>query len=183
MIFINNKTETKIVYSTKDIGKGIYFFSHDLLFESDIKEFDLKSAKLNDKMVLFKHDKEDVLGFDVFAAIFYLLSRYEEYLQKPKDKFGNFDFKNSILHRLNCLHVPVVEQWINMLREVLVKNFTSLQLKKHQAKFALSFDIDVAYAYRNRSIIRMIAGLIKKLFSLKVSDLTDQVFTLLSFKK
>ena len=48
-----------------------------------------------------------------------------------------------------------------------MKNFPSLQLKKHQAKFALSFDIDVAYAYQNRSLIRTIGGLIKKIIKLK----------------
>ena len=149
--FINNKIEKKIIYSKTNIGSGVYFFSYDLLFENDIKEFDLCNGALNNKTVLFKHDKQDALGFDAFAAIFYLLSRYEEYLQKPTDKFENYDFKNSILYKLNCLHIPVVEQWVNMLEEVLVKNFPSLQLKKHHAKFALSFDVDVAYAYQNRS--------------------------------
>jgi uncharacterized protein DUF7033 len=181
--FINNKTERKIIYSKKNIGGGVYFFSYDLLFENDIKEFDLCSAEFNNKIALFKHDEHDALGFDVFAAIFYLLSRYEEYLQKPIDKFGNYDFKNSILHRLNCLHIPVVEQWVNMLREVLVKNFPSLQLKKHQAKFVLSFDVDVAYAYQNRRLIRTIGGLIKKIVRLNFSDLKDQLLTILHLRK
>src|SRR2546423_8620042 len=106
--FINNKTERRIIYSKKNIGNGVYLFSSDLLFENYIEEFDVTAGKISGNTVLFKHDKQDALGFDVFAAIFYLLSRYEEYLHKPTDKFGNYDFKNSILNKLNCLHIPVV---------------------------------------------------------------------------
>ena len=36
--FINNKADQKIIYSKKNIGDGVYFFSTDLLFENDIKE-------------------------------------------------------------------------------------------------------------------------------------------------
>ncbi len=181
--FINSKTEAKIIYSKKNIGNGAYFFSYDLLFENDIKEFDLYSAEINNSIVLFKHDKKDTLGFDIFASIFYLLSRYEEYLQKPTDKFDNYDFKNSILHKLNCMHIPVVEHWMEMLKKVLAEKYPALRFKQSSPKFVLSFDVDVAYAYQNRSLIRTAGGLIKKLFSLKLPDLKDQVYTLLHVRK
>ncbi len=181
--FIQKKSEEKIIYSPKNIGGGIYFFSDSFLLEDDIKEINLSSDKINDVAVLFKHNENDALGFDVFAAIFYLLSRYEEYLQKPKDKFGNYDFKNSILKQLNILHVPVVEQWINMLKQSLLNKFPAIQFKSYTAKFALTFDIDVAYEYRNRSIARTIGSLIKKLITFKFPDFKNHVFTLLHFKK
>jgi len=181
--FINSKTEAKIIYSKTNIDNGVYFFSYDLLFENDIKEFDLYSAEVNNTIALFKHDKKDSLGFDVFASIFYLISRYEEYLQKPTDKFGNYDFKNSILHKLNCMHIPVVEQWMEMLKKVLAEKFPALRFKQSSPKFVLSFDVDVAYAYQNRSLIRTAGGLVKKLFSLKLADLKDQIYTLLHIRK
>jgi uncharacterized protein DUF7033 len=181
--FNNNNSAEKIIYSAKNIGNGVYFFSNDLLFENDIKEFDIFSGEVNNKIVLFKHDKKDALGFDVFAAIFYLLSRYEEYLQKPTDKFGNYDFKNSILNKSNCMHVPVVEQWLDMLKEVITKSFPSLRLKKDEAQFALSFDVDVAYAYQNRSFALTIGGLAKKIISLNFSALKDQILTILHLRK
>ena len=181
--FAKNKTSEKIIYAANNIGGGMYFFSHSLLFKNDIKEFDVRSEKINNNVVLFKHDKEDALSFDVFAAIFYLLSRYEEYFQKPTDKFGNYDFRNSILYQLNCLHIPVVEQWINMLKEVLAKNFPALQFKQTKARFALSFDIDVAYEYNNRSFARTVGGIAKKIFALKMPALKEQLFTIAHLKK
>lgn len=181
--FLKNNSGKKIVYNKKSIGDCIYFSCHDLLFENNIKEFVLCNSSINSNIILFKHDEEDALGFDVFAAVFYLLSRYEEYLQKPTDKFGNYDFKNSILYKLNVLHIPVVEQWINMLKDVLAQNFPAIQFKSQTAKFALTFDIDVAYAYQNRSISRTIGGLVKKLVTFHFHDLKDQIFTLLRLKK
>jgi hypothetical protein len=181
--FINHNAAEKIIYSGNNISGGVYFFSFDLLFENDIKEFDVYSGEINGKKILFRHDEKDALGFDVFASIFYLLSRYEEYLQKPTDKFENYDFKNSILHKLNCMHVPVIEQWMEMLKKVLTEKFPELQFKQSSPKFVLSFDVDVAYAYQNRSLIRTTGGLIKKLFSLKLLDLKDQLYTLLHVRK
>lgn len=180
--FLKDSSATKFVYSKNNIGNCLYFFSEDLLFENDIKELNVSSGKIQDRIVLFKHDKKDDLGFDVFAAVFYLLSRYEEYLNKPTDKFGNFDFRNSILYQQHCLHTPVVEQWINMLKEILMKNFPSLQFKKTQPQFALSFDIDVAYEYNNRSVARTIGGIVKKVFQLNFSALKNQLLTLAHLK-
>jgi hypothetical protein len=181
--FINNNSSQKIVYSAKHIGNSVYLFSYNLLFENSIHEIDVNSGQINNNIVLFKHNEKDALGFDVFAAIFYLISRYEEYLEKPADKFGNYDFKNSILHKLNCMHFPVVEQWMNMLKKVLAEEFPLLQFKQATAKFALSFDVDVAYAYQNRSVARTIGGILKKIISLKISDLQDQLLTVLHVRK
>lgn len=181
--FINGNDAEKIVYSTKNIVNSFFIFSDDLLFENDIKELKIESGTINTNIVLFKHDKNDALGFDVFAAIFYLLSRYEEYLGKPTDKFGNYDFKNSILHQLNCMHVAVVEYWVGMLKRALKEKFPSLQFKQSKTRFALSFDIDVAYEYNNRSLARTIGGIAKKTVKLKFTALKDQLLTLAHLKK
>ncbi len=181
--FIRKNSEQKIIYARKNIEDGIYFFCCDLLFETNIHELDINSGQISNNIVLFKHFEKDALGFDVFAAVFYLISRYEEYLQRPTDKFGNYDFKNSILNGLNCMHIPVVEQWMNMLKEVLVEKFPSLQFKQATTKFALSFDVDVAYAYRNRSLVRTIGGIIKKIISLNFSDFTRQILTIFHVRK
>lgn len=180
--FLNSESATKIVYSKKNIGTSFFIFSDDLLFENTINELNIESGAINNNVVLFKHDKNDALGFDVFAAIFYLLSRYEEYLEKPTDKFGNYDFKNSILHQQNCMHIPVIEQWICMLKDILRKAFPSLQLKKTETRFALSFDIDVAYEYNNRSLTRTIGGIAKKILKLNFVDLKNQLLTLAHLK-
>ena len=100
----------------------------------------MKQTSIN-QVVLFNSEILDALGFDVFAAVFYLLSRYEEYYDLPKDKFGNYDYRNSVLHKNSVLHFPVVEQWIELLKKYLANKFPSLQFKNHNPSYLLSFDI------------------------------------------
>lgn len=169
----------KIAYANEPCDEGVYFYAAPLLFEKGIKQIQLNEKFVNGAAVLFVHDKNAALPFDAFAAIFYLLSRYEEYFNAPRDKHGNYNYTNSILYKLNVLDTPLVEQWIEMLKEVITKKFPSAQLKDHKAKFGLSFDIDVAYAYKNRSTAIFAAGFVKKILLLHFNEAKDQLLTLL----
>jgi hypothetical protein len=168
----------KIAYANQPCDDGLYFYAESLLFEKDIKRIELHEKYINDIAILFAHNKASALPFDVFAAVFYLISRYEEYLDDPRDKHGNYNFANSISHKLNVLDTPLVELWVEMLEEVITKKYPSVEFKKHKAKFGLSFDIDVAYAYKNRNAFILAGGFIKKVLSLHFTDAKDQLLTL-----
>ncbi|MEP6513964.1 MAG: hypothetical protein ABJA79_08845, partial [Parafilimonas sp.] len=111
--YLESKQQEKLSYTAEDPGHGLYFFANGLLTENDIKKIELNEGTYNGIPVLFCHNENAALNFDVFAAIFYLLSRYEEYLNAPRDQHGNYEYKNSILYKLNVLDAPIVEQWIN----------------------------------------------------------------------
>ena len=174
----------KMVYADENVDADAFFISaHSLLFGDDIQETDLHVGSVLHTQVLFINQQKDDLGFDVFAAIFYLISRYEEYLDKPKDKFGNYNFRYSILHQLGLLHIPIIEQWFILFKEALLKKFPALEFKKHKPGFVLTFDVDVAYAYKNRSVERTAGGLFKKLLKFQFAHLADQLLTLLNIRK
>lgn len=178
------QSSPKFTYAETKTADGLFLYASSLLFQNDIHEVSLSTSVTNDTPVLFAHNNKDsALSFDIFAAIFYLLSRYEEYLYKEKDEYGNFDFRQSILYKLNSLDKPLVEIWIELLKDVLKKNFPQLQFKEKSPRYALNFDIDVAYAYTNRGVYRTLGGLTKKLATLKFSDLKDHALTLLHLKK
>jgi hypothetical protein len=182
--FISDGNSLKIIYAKESFDTEVFFKAHDLLFENDIKKFDVPVKTLDNIKILFPHDGDNsALPFDVFAAIFYLLSRYEEYLNEPLDVHGNYDYRNSILFNQKILGVPIVERWIELLKETLVKKFPSLQFKNHTPKFILSFDIDVAYAYKNKGIARTIGGFTKKIIQLNFSEAKNQLSVLLNKKK
>lgn len=181
--YINNANALKLCYAEENIQHGLFFYPAALLFEEDIKSIELQTGVYNNIQVLFLHNKKAVLNFDVFAAIFYLLSRYEEYLDSPLDKYGNYDYRSSILFKLSVYDKPMVEQWIELLKEVLQEKFPALKFKDHKAKYCLTFDIDVAYAYKNRSIARTAGSFIKNLITLKLNEAKDQLLTLLNKKE
>ena len=71
------------------------------------------------------------MPFDPFAATFYMLSRYEEYLPYKKDRFSRFPASESLAFKNNFLKKPVVDKWILLIKEVLMKAYPNLNFKPH----------------------------------------------------
>ena len=90
-----NHAGAKINYSNSRMEDAYTIQSQSLLFEQDIKEQTIYCVDLNNYKAFFKTSDSD-FPFDIFAAIFYLLSRYEEYLPHEKDMYGRFAHENSI---------------------------------------------------------------------------------------
>ncbi len=59
-----------------------------LLFETGIRPVEIGCLTFESQKALFPTEGD--LPFDIFAAAFYLLSRYEEYLPHPTDEYGRF---------------------------------------------------------------------------------------------
>ena len=55
------------------------------------------------------------LPFDVFAASFYLISRYEEYLPHEKDMYGRYAHENSLAYKERFLQLPLINIWLTEL--------------------------------------------------------------------
>ena len=63
--------------------------------------------------------------FDVFSAIFYLISRMEEYDSYQSDIHGRFVANQSILVKEKQQFKPVVDQWVFRLLEHVNHHFNS----------------------------------------------------------
>ena len=76
--FISNN-DPKINYSEEEFSEQEFFiYRTSLLFETGIKEQKIDCFELNYHKAFFQTHGD--FPFDIFAAGFYLLSRYEEYL-------------------------------------------------------------------------------------------------------
>lgn len=107
--------------------------------------------------------------FDLFSAVFYLISRYEEYNATSLDKHGRFDYSCSIAHRHNFLQRPLADEWGMRLRELLSAKFPSLTFETGRYSAVSTIDVDHIYRYRAKSKLQMLAKiamlLVKKDFS------------------
>ncbi|MBC7653664.1 MAG: hypothetical protein H7098_04215, partial [Oligoflexus sp.] len=74
----NQFTGPKISYTSNKIGGFLNFKQHPFILEQNIKKQSLAFAEYESLKIPFKIEGS-VFSFDVFAASFYLLSRYEEY--------------------------------------------------------------------------------------------------------
>ena len=68
----------KINYSEIWIENTFNITPSGLLFENNIVEQPVIVSGMADFKIIFKTEN-DYLGFDIFSAVFYCLSRYEEY--------------------------------------------------------------------------------------------------------
>ncbi len=100
------------------------------------------------------------LDFDLFAAVFYMISRYEEYLPFDADMHGRFEAGNSLAGRKGFLEIPVADMWIRLLAEKLEESFVGLHLPAGTFDYLPTCDIDLPFAYLHRGRARTLgAGL------------------------
>ena len=96
---------------------------------------------------LYCENEQIVLGFDILSPFFFLLSRYEEYANPRRDEFGRFRADDSILSRLNLLETPVLNAYVNLLREIFDEGGLPagkpLWPEGKRFAVALSHDVDI----------------------------------------
>jgi hypothetical protein len=131
------------------------------LFESAVHPVKVECFQHRHYKAFFK--TEGSTGFDLLAAIFYLISRYEEYLPHKKDMYGRYAHKNSLAFREEFLQLPLINIWLEDFRNVFAEMNVQFSTLNAQFSFISTYDIDIAWSYRNKGFKRN-AGAIAKLF-------------------
>ncbi len=168
----------KINYSAEKFGNELYIKPHRLLFLKAIITPTINSVWHNAQKYFFESSKDSVLPFDPFAASFYLVTRYEEYLEPELDNFGRYMAKNSILSNYNLLKKPVVNIWANLLTEIILAKYPKFIFPKKKFKFISSIDIDNAWAFLHKGFLRTSAALGKSILTGNVSEFKQRVTVL-----
>ena len=138
-----------------------------LLFEHDITEKELKIVDYKGLKAFFPvYNDKSVFPFDIFAASFYLVTCYEEYMPHVNDKYNRFQAKESILFKMNMLEKPLVNIWAMELGNILTAIYPDLQLKKKTFTFIPTYDVDAAWAYKNKGVFRTAASSARDIINL-----------------
>jgi hypothetical protein len=153
----------KINYSPHEITPNEFFILPvPLLFEHSIKEQDLSCFEVNYHKAFFQ--TQGTMPFDVFAASFYLLSRYEEYLPHRRDEYGRYWHINSLAFSEGFLNQPLVNMWVHEFKSALSALYPYLKFKGKQFSNVVTYDIDIAYAYLHKGWYRNLGGMIRSLY-------------------
>ena len=147
--------EAALNYSNTQIDGIPFIRPHALLFENGIRT---QQVDFDQHAMLFTTDS-DIVDQDVFASIFYLISRYEEYLETEMDELGRMRGSTSLMSRSNLLERPLVDEWALDLYTKLRSRFPSLPPTDRKFTVLPTFDIDVAYCYKGRGWWRRIRSL------------------------
>lgn len=112
-----------------------------------------------------------LLPYDVFSAAFYMVSRYEEYLPFRKDKYGRFKAEESLAYQKGFLMKPVVNLWAKQLAEKLKELWPGLETRLPRYQYIPTIDVDQAYSYLHKGLLRTVGGYSTALLKRDFNDL------------
>jgi len=172
-------TGCKFTYGKSIKGNHPHFASTELLLETGIGNPNLQPIEHMGIKALFPvYDRSSALPYDPFAAAFFMVSRYEEYLPYRKDQYGRFTAKESLAFRNKFLHKPVVNLWAMQLGQVLTSAFPGLIINKGRYRFLPTYDIDQAWAYKGKGFARSSGSFLKCLVAGEFSQAITRIKTL-----
>ena len=166
----------KISYSENQLEDELFFKSDSFLLSNTIAPLDIAQVSFAGKEVPFAVS-QSTLPFDLFAASFYFLSRYEEYLPHEPDEHLRFPAKASLQFKLQLLELPIIDDWALILKNILIKQFPSLKFNKRNFKFVPTIDIDRAYNFRSSGLIKNTARIVKAVINLDKEKLGNIITT------
>ena len=173
----------KISYGKQSLGNEIFIQSVDLLQEQGFADVEFKVQDWEGTPCFFTVSEKSSIPFDIFAAAFYLLTRYEEYSPHVKDEQGRFPASESLAFREGFLHLPVVDIWAYKFRKLLQERFPQNELPVREKQIHNVISVTEAFCYRKKGIVRAVVGFLVDLIQFKIKYVVDRVQVMMNFKK
>lgn len=155
-------TGPAIVYSDEKVKDQFVIRPSGLLSATGVTHPVPDLSDLDGMPVLFAGG-EGSIPFDLFSAVFWMVSRYEEYQPFAPDAHGRYQGSSSLAFRGGFLRTPVVDIWSRYLAGELVKRYPVLTIRHNEYSALVTVDVDQPFAYRSRGFLRSMGGLVKGL--------------------
>lgn len=173
----------KMSYAKKPLSHELFVRSNDLLFETGLSDITVNVQKWDNTKGFFATGERSNLPFDIFAASFYLLSRYEEYLPHVKDDYGRFLASESLAYAHNFLNQPIVDIWAYKLKAVLEERFPDYKFPVRNYSVQPVIDVPMAYYFKHKGFLRTIGGTLNDLRRFKLKQLYLRYLVIMGFKR
>ncbi|HOW08727.1 MAG TPA: polysaccharide deacetylase family protein [Bacteroidales bacterium] len=123
-----------------------------------IKGNDIPIIYGNDELII--SERKIYCGLDVFASSFFMLTRWEEIVNEIRDSHGRFPGSESTAFKNNFLLRPVVNEYVEMLWEMLKKlGYNGIRKSR---KFEVVFTHDIDILIYNRSIKTILGDIFRR---------------------
>lgn len=162
-IFFSNLKDEHGYLAKQNIPLNVKFFKNKFICENDIPAiYGCDEIKISENRV--------VCGIDVFASSFFMLSRWEEYVNKKRDSHNRFTVDDSLAFKNRFLDRPIVNEYVEMLWNILLFLGCELKRKDRKFEFILTHDVDwIKYFKTLNFFLRLAARDLIKRRSLKLS--------------
>ena len=173
----------KMSYTRQPLSNELFVRSNELLFEQGLSDLDINVQNWENTKGFFAAGERSDLPYDIFAASFYLLSRYEEYLPHVKDDYGRFMAKESLAYKNRFLNQPVIDIWAYKLQVVLKERFPDFMFSDRKYRLQPIIDVPMAYYFRKKGLLRTIGGTFTDIGRFRFRQLYQRYLVLMGFKR
>lgn len=91
---------------------------------------------------LKESNNQIICGIDIFASSYFMLTRWEEYVNKERDTHNRFLACNSIATKFDFLHRPIVNEYLEMLKNMMIYLDSNISFINRKFNFLLTHDVD-----------------------------------------
>lgn len=113
---------------------------------------------------------------DIFGSSFFMLTRYEEIIQTTRDEHSRFSATSSIAFKFDFLNRPIIDEYLELLKAILIKLYPNIKIKKGIQNKIISCDVDSLHSFNN-SITKISRALIGDFIKRKSIDLALRNFS------
>tara|TARA_R110001583_G_scaffold9004_2_gene42533 strand:- start:3631 stop:4932 length:1302 start_codon:yes stop_codon:yes gene_type:complete len=172
----------KMSYTKQQLGNEFFVKSNEILFEQGLSDIEINVHDWENTKCFFYNGDKSSIPFDIFAASFYLLSRYEEYLPHLNDEYGRFSATESIAYKYGFLHQPVVDIWAYKFKDRLQNQFPEFNFPQRAYSIKPIIDVPSAYNFKLKGLMRTLGGTLKDLSALKFKQLYIRYMVIFGFQ-
>ena len=149
-----NEFPNELEYLTlSNIPSNVDFINNKLISEDDMPIIYGNSEMKIENLKLI------ICGIDIFASSFFMLTRWEEYVNKNRDSHERFPAYESLAFKCNFLDRPIVNEYIEMLKNMIFSLDNNSKFKIQNYQLILTHDVDSPLKYTNfKSGIKEILG-------------------------
>jgi hypothetical protein len=180
--FIAHEGE-KLSYGRQALGSEMFLQSHGLLIQNGFDSIDVSCKDWGNTKGFFAVGEKSALPFDIFAASFYLLSRYEEYLPHVKDEEGRFPASESLAGKEDFLQTPIIDIWAYIFKQKLQEQFSNLDFPERNTLIHNLIEVKHPFLYKHKGFLYSFIGFVKDFFKLKLKTFFRRAKSVLGFKK
>jgi hypothetical protein len=107
-----------------------------------------------------------VIGLDIFASAFFMLTRWEEAVKSERDEHQRFPVESAFALQQNFLHRPVVDEYAQLLKELLKTAGFKAAFKEGKFELIPTHDVDhIRYWKSEKQMKRQLGGDVLKRFN------------------
>jgi hypothetical protein len=174
--FIGHKG-IKFSYANQRLGNEVYIQSFGLLEEQGVNDVEITVSEWNGQPYFFKTSPQSDIPFDIFAASFYLMTRYEEYLPHVKNSNGDFPASESLAYKNDFLTKPIINIWMLKFIDVLKNKFDDFSPNIPEKQLQANIAVKKAFKYRKLGISRSFVGFTSDVLRLKLKEVLTRIKT------